>query len=87
MTVNTPKRGDRVRGARESANAQFRLLRLCRVVLNLLPPEPSAERVELRTLMGELQAELKRAPVFGATSTENDMHWEVEDDAEIPTEP
>lgn len=79
--TSTPNRVTRgVRGTRESATAQFRLLRLCRIIGSLLPDGPSADRVELRTIMGELQAELGNHP---SRARDTDVAWESED-GEIP---
>jgi len=63
------------------SSPQFRLLRLCRILLNVLGPEPSADRVELRNLMGELQAELGN---HRARANATDVAWESDEEQELP---
>lgn len=60
---------------------QFALLRLCRIMLSQIGDDPSPERVELRTIMGELQASLGNHP---ERASDTGVAWESEPDEELP---
>jgi len=62
------------------APTQFALLKLARIVLELLPDGPSEARVQLRGIMGQLRAELGQ---HRTQANATDVAWEVEDEQEL----
>lgn len=80
-TFRKASRGSAASAEARSTDVQFALLRLCRIVLAGLGEEPSAERVELRTLMGELQAQLGNHPT---RASETSVAWDNDEEAELP---